>query len=90
MQFRLKGGAAFGDADGYTNEAVVVEGDQAVLDEVEGLLQAHIEAVKAQFQGYDPAALALAEKAVLFREGDMLLFAITPHADAMLSAFQAK
>lgn len=85
-----RGGAAFGDADGYTNEAVVVEGDKAVLDQVEAMLQNHLEAVKAQFKGYDPDALALAEKAVLVREGDMLLFVISPDADAMLAAFRAK
>jgi len=44
--------------------------------------------VKAQFKGYDPEALALAEKAVLVREGDALLFVISPSAEAMLSAFR--
>ena len=83
------GGAAFGDADGYTNEAVVVQAEGAVLDEAEALLQDHLETVKAQFRGYDPEALALAEKAVLVREGDMLLFIISPNADAMLAAFRS-
>ena len=85
-----RGGAAFGDADGYTNEAVVVQADEAVLDEAEELLQDHLDSVKAQFRGYDPDALALAEKAVLVREGDMLLFAISPNAEALLAAFRAK
>ena len=44
----------------------------------------------AQFKGYDPEALALAEKAVLVREGDMLLFAICPEAEALLDAFRAR
>lgn len=79
--------AAFGDAEGYTNEAVIVQADEAVLDEAEALLKDHLESVKAQFRGYDPAALALAEKAVLIREGDMLLFVISPNADDMLAAF---
>lgn len=83
------GGAAFGDADGYTNEAVVVQAEGAVLDEAEALLRDHLETVKAQFRGYDPEALALAEKAVLVREGDMLLFVISPNADAMLAAFRS-
>ena len=83
------GGAAFGDADGYTNEAVVVQAEGTVLDEAEALLQDHLETVKAQFRGYDPEALALAEKAVLVREGDMLLFIISPNADAMLAAFRS-
>ena len=84
-----RGGAAFGDADGYTNEAVVVQADDEGLDEAEALLQDHLEAVKDQFQGYDPDALALAEKAVLVREGDMLLFVISPNADAMLAIFRS-
>ena len=83
------GGAAFGDADGYTNEAVIVQAEAAVLEEAEALLQDHLESVKAQFRGYDPEALALAEKAVLVREGDMLLFVISPNADAMLTAFRS-
>lgn len=82
--------AAFGDAEGYTNEVVLLEAEGPVLDEAEALLQGHLTAVKAQFKGYDPDALALAEKAVLVREGDMLLFAISPNAEALLSAFQAK
>lgn len=83
------GGAAFGDADGYTNEAVVIQAEGTVLDEAEALLRDHLETVKAQFRGYDPEALALAEKAVLVREGDMLLFVISPNADAMLAAFRS-
>ena len=83
------GGVAFGDADGYTNEAVIVQAEAAVLEEAEALLQDHLESVKAQFRGYDPEALALAEKAVLVREGDMLLFVISPNADAMLTAFRS-
>ena len=82
-------GAAFGDAAGYTNEAVIVEAEGAVLDEAEALLRDHLDAVKAQFRDYDPEALALAEKAVLIREGNALLFVISPSADAMLAAFRA-
>lgn len=85
-----RGGAAFADAEGYTKEAVIVEADGPVLDEIEALLKDHLDAVKAQFKGYDPKALALAEKAVLVREGDQLLFVISPDADAMLAAFRAK
>lgn len=83
------GGAAFGDAVGYTNEAVVVEADGAVLDEAETLLKNHLEAVKAQYKGYDPAALALAEKAVLIREGNVVLFIVSPEAEKMLSVFRS-
>ena len=81
-------GVAYGDAAGYTNEAVVAEGDAVALDQVEALLRAHLEAVKAQFKGYDPKALALTEKAVLVREGDAVLFIISPDAEAMLAVFR--
>ena len=81
--------AAFGDAEGYTNEAVIVQADEAVLDEAEALLQDHLGSLKAQFRGYDPDALALAEKAVLIREGDILLFIISPNAEDMLAAFRS-
>lgn len=84
-----RGGAAFGDADGYTNEALVVQADEDSLDEAEALLQDHLESVKDQFRDYDPDALALAEKAVLIREGDMLVFIISPNADDMLAVFQS-
>lgn len=83
-----KGGAAFGDAVGYTNEALVLEADGAYLDEAEVLLQNHLEDVKDQFRSYDAAALALAEKAVLLREGDVLLFLLSPNADAMLAVYR--
>ena len=84
-----RGGAAFGDADGYTNEAVLVQGDPAVLDQVEALLKDHLEDVKAQFRSYDAKALALAEKAVLVREGDAVLYIISPNAADMLAAFRS-
>lgn len=83
-----RGGAAYGDAVGYTNEAVVVEADSAVLDQVEELLTTHLAALKAQFRGYDAEALALAEKAVLVREGDAVLFVISPDAERMLALFR--
>lgn len=86
---RCRYGAIYMDAEGYTNEAVVLEGDKAVLDEAEGLLREHLDAVKAQFRGYDPAALALAEKAVFLREGDVLLFIVSPHAEEMWAVYDA-
>ena len=83
-----RSGVALGDAVGYANEAVFVEADKAVLDEVEALLQDHLTAVKAQYRGYDAEALALAEKAVLLREGDTVLFIISPNAEEMLAAYR--
>lgn len=82
------GSAFFMDAVGYTNEAVVLEAEGSVLDEAEALLQAHLDSVKAQFRGYDPEALALAEKAVFLREGDLLLFIIAPQAEDMLAVYR--
>lgn len=83
-----RSGVALGDAVGYANEAVFVEADKAILDQVEAMLQDHLTAVKAQYRGYDAEALALAEKAVLVREGDVVLFIVSPNAEEMLSAFR--
>jgi hypothetical protein len=83
-----KAAVAFGDAVGYVNEAVVVAAEGAVLDEVEALLRDHLQAVKDQFRGYDAEALALAEKAVLIREGNMVLFVISPNAEAMTAVYR--
>ncbi len=84
-----KSGAAFRDAaGGYANEVVMLEAESAVLDEAEALLRDHLTAVKEQFRSYDAAALALAEKAVLVREGDAILFAISPQAQELLAAFR--
>ena len=84
-----RSGAAFRDAaGGYAVEAVFVEAEGAVLDEAEALLREHLSAVKEQFRSYDAEALALAEKAVLVREGDAVLFVISPDADGMLAAFR--
>ena len=80
--------AAFGDAVGYANEAIIVEADAAVLDEVESLLQDHLDAVKAQYRGYDAEALALAEKAVFLREGNAVLLIISPAAERMLAVYR--
>ena len=63
-------------------------GPKAVLRKAEALLQAHLDSVKAQFRGYDPEALALAEKAVFLREGDLLLFIIAPQAEDMLAVYR--
>ena len=84
-----RAGAVFADAVGYTDEVVILTGDKAGLDEAEALLQSHLDAVKAQFRGYDPEALALAEKAVFLREGDCLLFIVSPHAEEMLAAYRS-
>lgn len=84
-----RSGVVLGDAVGFANEAVVVEADKAVLDEVEALLQDHLSAVKAQYKGYDAEALALAEKAVFLREGDVLLYIVSPNADGMLAAYRS-
>ena len=84
-----RAGAVFADAVGYTDEVVILTGDKAGLDEAEALLQSHLDAVKAQFRGYDPEALALAEKAVFLREDDCLLFIVSPHAEEMLAAYRS-
>ena len=52
------------------------------------MLQDHLQAVKAQYKGYDAEALALAEKAVLLREGNVVLFIISPNAEAMLAVYR--
>lgn len=83
-----KAAMAFGDAVGYVNEAVVVAAEGPVLDEVEALLRDHLQAVKDQFRGYDAEALALAEQAVLIREGNMVLFVISPNAEAMTAVYR--
>ena len=83
-----KAAMAFGDAVGYVNEAVIVAAEGSVLDEAEAMLKDHLTAVKNQFRGYDADALALAEKAVLIREGNMVLFIISPNAEAMLAVYR--
>lgn len=83
-----RNGIVFGDAVGYANEAVIVEAEDGVLNEVEAMLQDHLQAVKAQYKGYDAEALALAEKAVLLREGNVVLFIISPNAEAMLAVYR--
>ncbi len=83
-----KAAMAFGDAVGYVNEAVIVAAEGPVLDEAEAMLKDHLNAVKNQFRGYDADALALAEKAVLIREGNMVLFIISPNAEAMLAVYR--
>lgn len=83
-----RGGAAFAESSGYTCEAVVLEADGQILDQAESLLQSHLDAVKAQFRSYDADALALAEKAVLLREGDVVLFLISPNAEQMTAVFR--
>lgn len=82
------GGVVLGDAAGYANEAVIVEAEEAVLDEAEAMLRDHLQAVKAQYKGYDAEALALAEKAVLLREGDAVLYIVSPNAEAMLAVYR--
>ena len=81
-------GSNQGDAAGYANEAVIVEAEEAVLDEAEAMLRDHLQAVKAQYKGYDAEALALAEKAVLLREGDAVLYIVSPNAEAMLAVYR--
>ena len=83
-----KAAMAFGDAVGYVNEAVIVAAEGSVLDEAEAMLKDHLNAVKNQFRGYDAEALALAEKAVLIREGNMVLFIISPNAEAMVAVYR--
>ena len=83
-----KAAMAFGDAVGYVNEAVIVAAEGSVLDEAEAMLKDHLNAVKNQFRGYDADALALAEKAVLIREGNMVLFIISPNAEAMVAVYR--
>ena len=83
-----KAAMAFGDAVGYVNEAVVVAAEGPALDEAETMLKDHLNAMKNQFRGYDAEALALAEKAVLIREGNMVLFIISPNAEAMVAVYR--
>ena len=82
-------GAGFADAVSYVNEAVVVEADEATAAAVEQLLKDHLEAVREQFRSYDADAYALAEKAVLVRDGGTVLMIVSPDAEAMRAVFAA-
>ena len=78
-----KSGIACYDTSSYVLEAVLLEADEATAAELETLLTEHLTALKAQFRSYDAGALAMAEKAVLWREGGIVLLIISPDADAM-------
>lgn len=78
-----KSGIACYDTSSYVLEAVLLEADEATAAELETLLTEHLTALKAQFRSYDAGALAMAEKAVLWREDGIVLLIISPDADAM-------
>lgn len=76
-------GAGFADAVSYVNEAVVVEADEETAKQIEQLLKNHLDAIKEQFESYDADAYALADKAVLVRDGGIVLMIVSPDAKAM-------
>lgn len=80
--------AGYRDADGYTNEAVVVVADEAAAKEIETLLSEHIASVKETFRSYDPEAYRIAEKAILERDGGLVVMIVSPDAQAMLETLR--
>ena len=67
----------------------MIEADETTAKEIEALLGDHLDSVKRQFESYDPDAYALAEKAVLVREGGVVLMIVSPDAEAMKTVFEA-
>ena len=82
-------GEGFCDAVSYVNEALVIEADEATAAEIETLLSNHLAQVKETFRSYDAEAYALAEKAVLVRDGGVVLMIVSPEAESMYDAFSA-
>lgn len=80
-------GAGFSDAVSYVKEVVVIETDEAAAKEIEDLLKHHIEQVKETFRSYDAEAYAVAENAVLVRDGGVVLMIVSPDAEAMRNVF---
>ena len=78
----------YGDADGYTMEAVIIEADEETAAMMEELLLTHLDRVREQFRSYDPVALALAEKAVMLRENGIVLMIVSPDAQSMLGLYR--
>lgn len=82
-------GAGFAEAEGYANEIVLVEADEATAGEVFTLLSDHLDLIKAQFRSYDAEAYALAERAVLLNENGVVLLLVSPDAETLLDVFRA-
>lgn len=78
-----KGGIGYVDAMGYTTEAIVIVAEEATAKEVETLLSEHLASAKETFRSYDPEALKIVEKAVLERDGGMVVMIVSPDAQAM-------
>ena len=78
----------YGDSDGYTKEAVIIEADEKNAAMMEDLLVTHLDRVRDQFRSYDPAALALVEKAVMLRENGIVLMIVSPDAQSMLGLYR--
>ena len=76
------------DAVGYTNEIVIVEADAALAEGIEALLADYLEARKAQFAGYDADAVTLVERAVLRRDGGVVLMIVSPDAEMLLQVYR--
>lgn len=85
---RCESVAGYTDAVGYTNELVVVQADETVAAEIESLLAGYLEARETQFAGYDADAAAMVKKAVLRRDGGVVLMIISPEAEALLEVYR--
>lgn len=80
-------GAGFSDAVSYVKEVLLIETDEAAAKEIEDQLRNHIEQVKETFRSYDAEAYAVAENAVLVRDGGVVLMIVSPDAEAMQNVF---
>lgn len=78
-----KGGIGYVDAMGYTTEAIVIVAEEATAKEIETMLSEHLASAKETFRSYDPEALKIVEKAVLERDGGMVVMIVSPDAQAM-------
>ncbi len=82
-------GAGFAETEGYTNEIVLIEADEATAEEIRSLLSDHLDMLKIQFRSYDPAAYAVVEKAELLCENGVVLMIVSPEAEAFLNVFRS-
>ncbi len=81
-------GVGYADAVGYTTEAIAVVADEATAKEIETLLSDHLTAAKETFRSYDPDAYRIVEKAILERDGGLVVMIVSPDAQAMLETLR--
>lgn len=78
----------YADAEGYVNELVIVEADEALAAEIYALLSGHLEDQKDVFASYDPDAATVVGNAVLLQEGGIVLMIVSPEADALKEIYR--